>query len=77
MSRRYDSPAIDPAWREARDKARRLTRGHLGRGAFGYYVGCSRKRRKASQRVDRADWFEAILCDTLWTFTVQSYEVTK
>jgi hypothetical protein len=28
MSRRYDSPAIDPVWRKAREAARRLYRGY-------------------------------------------------
>ena len=73
MSRKYDSAAIDPVWRQARDRARRLTQGARPRdgGFLAYYAGSSRQQRKANQRADRADWFDAILCDAVWSFTVQ------
>lgn len=71
MGRKYNSAAIDLVWKRARNKARRLTRGRTRGGFFGYYVGSSRQQRKANQRRDRADWFDAILCDAVWSSTVQ------
>jgi len=46
MSRRYDSPAIDPLWRKARDKARTWVSGSASADAED---GWSRKVRKYSR----------------------------
>lgn len=58
MSRRYDSPAIDPLWREARDKARFIaTISYVG------YWGGTRRVKKFRQRLEREWFFGAFLSE--------------